>query len=92
MSYTGTIYEGDSLIHTMPLHRESPDVDSGVAKPSMLGRRIAAAWQSFFDWLERTSSEARYRQIEAYLSESTDLADLERRQRDLERNHQHFYY
>ena len=92
MSYTGTIYEGDSLIHTMPLHSESPDVDEGGANSSIFGRRIVAAWRSFFDWLDRTSSEARYRQIEAYLSQATDLADLERRQRDLERNHQHFYY
>jgi hypothetical protein len=46
--------------------------------------------RSFFDWIDRSSRDARYRQIEGYLSKATDLADLERRQRDLERSHQYF--
>ncbi|MBI2319051.1 MAG: DUF3563 family protein [Betaproteobacteria bacterium] len=91
MSYTGTIYEGDSLIHRMPLRSETPDVEEAGLEFGAVLRRIATAWRTFFDWLERTSSEARYRQVEAYLSQASDLADLERRQRNLERNHQHFF-
>jgi len=92
MSYIGTLYEGDSLIHKMPLRSESPEADEGSTDTRTLADRFVAAWRSFFDWIDQTSRDARYRQIEAYLSQSTDLADLERRQRDLERNHQHFYY
>lgn len=91
MSYIGTLYEGDSLIHKMPLRSEGPDSAEG-ADTRTLARRFVAAWRSFFDWIDQTSRDARYRQVEAYLSQATDLADLERRQRDLDRNHQHFYY
>ncbi len=92
MSYTGTLYEGDSLIHTMPLRTETPDERTGSGKVLKgLGRRFIAAWRAFFDWLDESCREARYRQIEAYLAESTDLADLERRQRNLDQNHRHFY-
>jgi hypothetical protein len=91
MSYTGTLYEGDSLIHNMPLRSESPDADKGGTNVwELLGSPIVAAIQSFFDWIDRSARDARYRQIEGYLSQATDLADLERRQRDLERHHQYF--
>ncbi len=92
MSYTGTLYEGDGLIHTMPLRNESPDSpDRGSEAWSAFTRRFASAWRSFFDSVEESCRKARYRQIEAYLSQSTDLADLERRQRDLERSCHHFF-
>ncbi|MBI4292574.1 MAG: DUF3563 family protein [Betaproteobacteria bacterium] len=90
MSYTGTLYEGDSLIHKMPMRSESSDADAGAENPWKLASPIVAAFQSFFDWIDRSARDARYRQIEGYLSQSTDLADLERRQRNLERNHQYF--
>ncbi len=90
MSYTGTLYEGDSLIHTMPLRNESPDAEAGSANAWTLSSPIVRALRSFFDWIDRSARDARYRQIEGYLSQATDLADLERRQRNLERSHQYF--
>ena len=51
---------------------------------------IGAVWNALRSaalWLEEKSREAHYRRIESYLAQSTDHADLERRLRDLERNH-----
>ena len=91
MSYIGTLYEGDSVIHRMPLRTETLDEDSdGMLSWSTLWQRVAAACGSFFDWVGECSQQARYRQIEAYLSEASDLADLEHRQLELERHHSHF--
>lgn len=35
----------------------------------------------FFDWLDRSARDARERELDRYLSDSSDLADLERRLR-----------
>jgi len=37
--------------------------------------------------LERSAERARYRQLEGYLAESSDVFDLERRIRNLERSY-----
>ncbi|MGQ0653140.1 MAG: DUF3563 family protein [Betaproteobacteria bacterium] len=41
--------------------------------------------QKLVGWLERNAQAARERDIENYLSQATDLADLENRLRQLER-------
>lgn len=42
-----------------------------------------------FDWLERNAHRCREREIEGYLSQATDAADLESRIRRLERSDQY---
>jgi hypothetical protein len=39
-------------------------------------------------WIDEKSRQAHYRRIDAYLSQATDHADLERRIRDMERHNQ----
>ena len=39
-------------------------------------------------WIEEKSRQAHYRRVEDYLAQSNDLADLERRIRQLERSNQ----
>jgi Protein of unknown function (DUF3563) len=41
--------------------------------------------QHVFGWLERNARSAREREVERYLGEATDLADLERRMQELTR-------
>jgi hypothetical protein len=41
--------------------------------------------QHIFGWLERNVRSAREREVERYLGEATDLADLERRMQELTR-------
>ncbi len=103
MAFTGTLYEGDGVIHTMPvISGIQARMKGGVAaaQPALgtatLGRAQLRAWSSLLSpivaaikfaaqWLDRKSRDAHYRQIEGYLSQATDHADLERRLRDLER-------
>jgi hypothetical protein len=63
---------------------DRPPVDSKVAA------RRAEAMRSFFPklaiWLETRIHFARMREIERYLSQSTDLVDLERRIAQIERS------
>jgi len=113
MAFTGALYEGDGVIHTMPViagiqsrlkggiptaqaARQASSVDTAV-----LGRAQLRAWsslimpivgaiKSFAEWIDRKSRDAHYRQIEGYLAQATDHADLERRLRDLERGNRFF--
>lgn len=81
------LYDGDSIIHyggaiTLPrsAHRELPRTATSLwgAFAALAGRVIR--------WLERGAERARYRELERYLSESTDCFDLERRIRQVERS------
>ncbi len=67
--------------------------------PHSLGKRrtrrgaievlIGAIWNALRSlglWIEEKSSQARYRQVEIYLAQSSNHADLERRMRELEHN------
>ena len=47
-----------------------------------------SAMKSVAAWIDESSRQAHYRQVEAYLAQSTDHADLERRIRTLERSNQ----
>lgn len=58
-----------------------------IAKGGMLV--MGAIWNALRStvlWIDEKSREGHYRQIESYLAQSTDHADLERRLRDLERS------
>ncbi len=108
MAFTGALYEGDSVIHTMPVisgiqarlkggvATAQPAREVSALENAELGRAQLRAWsylikaivgaiKSLAEWIDRKSRDAHYRQIEAYLSQATDHADLERRLRDLER-------
>jgi hypothetical protein len=116
MGFTAALYEGDSVIHSMPVIAsikarmqqagtatamraaneetvlESADLGTAEIKGwTFLLKAIGSAFTSAADWLERKARDAHYRQIEGYLAQSTDHADLERRLRDLERNN-HFTF
>ena len=50
---------------------------------------IDAVWNAIRSvglWLEEKFSEAHYRQVESYLAQSSNHADLERRMRELDHN------
>jgi Protein of unknown function (DUF3563) len=47
---------------------------------------IAGLFSRFFRWIERALWRAQQRDVEHYLSQATDAADLERRMRTLERS------
>jgi cell division septation protein DedD len=52
---------------------------------------IGAIWNALRSvalWIDEKSMQAHYRRVDAYLSQSSDHADLERRLRDLERSSQ----
>jgi hypothetical protein len=92
------LYEGDSFIHTSPApgHWEPAPVDVADAVPDLecieqrarglrsetlqdlLGRAIA--------WIGQKMRLARRSALEEYLSRSSNLADLERRLREAERD------
>jgi len=90
------MYEGDSLIHTAPggagqLGTDRPPADENPhsrARAAVANRR-SAAMRGFFPklsvWLSDRIHFARMREIETYLSQATDLADLEHRIARIER-------
>ena len=47
----------------------------------MLVQTIGGLFARLFDWIDASIRRARYRELEKYLGESVDLADLERRLR-----------
>lgn len=83
------LYEGDAIIHYGGATGASA---AGPAAPRKAARRSIRAWlrgaaAGFFGWLETAAERARQRDLEAYLSQSSDLADLERRMREVERSY-----
>lgn len=110
MSFTAALYEGDSVIRTMPRPaRPASTAGNEAAKPdvrpatALENADLAAAeikgWTALFEivwsaiksvalWIDEQSRQAHYRRVEAYLAQSTDHADLERRIRTLERSNQ----
>jgi hypothetical protein len=86
------IYEGDGLFHEAPRSVEAAAARS--TPPDAAARAVAArraeAMRSFFpklfSWFADQFDNARMREVERYLSQATDLCDLEQRIRRLERN------
>ena len=116
MGFSAALYEGDSVLHSMPVIAsikarmqqvgeatavpaanqetvlESADLGTAEIKGwAVLFHAIGGAFTSVADWIGSKARGAHYRQIEGYLAQSTDHADLERRLRDLERS-DHFTF
>lgn len=101
MNFTGPFYEGDGYIHRRFATKLAAGTASRAAKSAearalqasgvkgqalkLRARTIAALVGGFFAWMERGAREARRRQVETYLAQSSDVADLEHRMRLLER-------
>ncbi len=78
MNTAGPLYEGDGHIHSwLP----GNPVAGATVKP--VG--VLTLIERFFNWLDEKARAAHRREIEKYLAQSTDVCDLERRMRDLER-------
>jgi hypothetical protein len=89
MALHKTIYEGDSLFHTPTLKGGRGDAE---AKPDTgnVSTRRSQALRNFFPqlsvWLNNRIHFSRMREVERYLSQATDLVDLEQRIARIERN------
>lgn len=94
MKHDFPLYEGDGFIRRHPAPEHSLLEDAGkpafagpfvdFAEVEMRARHVRAAavgamFARFFNWIEAGVRRARYRELERYLGESADLADLERR-------------
>jgi hypothetical protein len=84
------MYEGDSLIHAAPRASDAEaDVETVESSPVAANRR-AEAMRGFFPklslWISNRIHASRMREVESYLSQATDLADLERRIAWIERS------
>lgn len=86
------IYEGDGLFHDAPRSVEATAARSttadGAARAVAVRRAEAmrSLFPKLFSWFADQFDNARMREVERYLSQATDLCDLERRIRRLERN------
>lgn len=92
------LYEGDGFIRHPAAPEGSLLEDAGktafagpfvdfaeIEKRARRDRSVALGgiFSRLFDWIEASVRRAKYRELEKYLGESTDLADLERRLRRL---------
>jgi hypothetical protein len=59
------------------------------AARSLRARTVAGFVQALFDRIARWANRARQRELEGYLAKSSDLGDLERRMKHLERRAAH---
>jgi uncharacterized protein DUF3563 len=96
MRITYPLYEGDGYLHfRKPVTARKAETPAGVdmraieERARALRREVIAGLISRFGrWLEAKLQSGRRREVEAYLAQSTDHADLERRLRDVERRSQ----
>lgn len=85
------IYEGDGLSHGAPrsVAAEAARSTPPDAVARAVSARRAAAMRAFFpklfSWFADQFDNARMREVERYLSQATDLCDLEQRIRRVER-------
>lgn len=100
MKFASPLYEGDGYFHTRLATKRVAGAAARAAKSAdaraqgsgiwrtaliLLARAIAALVERFFAWIERSAIEARRREVERYLAQSTDVCDLEHRMKLLER-------
>jgi len=83
MTDRDTMYEGDGIIR-------HPAVSDPMAEYERRARRLRALYigsllNRLFDWFESLAQAVWRRRTEQYLAQATDLPDLERRMRRLER-------
>jgi uncharacterized protein DUF3563 len=96
MRTTYPLYEGDGYLHfrATPASARKPelsgaDIRAIEARARALRREaVSALLARFGQWLEAKLRPGVRRDVEAYLAQSTDHADLERRLRDVERKNQ----
>jgi len=77
------LYEGDSLIHYASDATTAGGRD--LAFPGLSWTAVTDSIAGFFRAIDRSIERARCRELERYLANATDLCDLERRIRDVER-------
>jgi len=90
---TYPLYEGDGYLHfrNTPAARKPADVDVRAVEErarALRGKTIAGLLARFGQWLEARLRPGPRRDVEAYLAQATDHADLERRLRDVERRNE----
>jgi hypothetical protein len=96
MRITYPLYEGDGYLHfrAAPASARKPelsgtDIRAIEARARALRREtVSALLTRFGQWLEARLRPGVRRDVETYLAQSTDHADLERRLRDVERKNQ----
>jgi hypothetical protein len=79
MSVKNPIYEGDGLVRRAP---SVEDIEREARK--MRAVFVGAFFRRIFDWLERWAYASWQRERERHLAQASDLADLERRMRNLD--------
>jgi hypothetical protein len=90
------LYEGDGYLHYRDAGASPKRETLAVTDVRAIEQRaralrsqaVAALLARFGRWLEAKLQPAPRREVEAYLAQSTDHADLERRLRDVERRNQ----
>jgi uncharacterized protein DUF3563 len=93
------LYEGDGYLHYRGAAKASRGSDTGALDLRAIEHRaralrrevIAGLLRRLGNWIEAKFQDVRRRDVEAYLAQATDHADLERRLRDLERKAQPGY-
>jgi len=99
MRITYPLYEGDGYLHFRDTPAKAPKDraadDTGVDVRAIESRAralrraaIADLLRRLRNWIENKLQNGRRRDVEAYLAQATDHADLERRLRDVERKNQ----
>jgi hypothetical protein len=90
------MYEGDSFIHTSPApsHLPAPVQDANVVLDlerveqrarELRSKTLRGLLGRAFAWIGKKLQQARRSELEDYLSRSSNLADLERRLKEAER-------
>ena len=86
------LYEGDGYLHyrnagtSRPKNADGADLRALEERARALRRKaITDLLARFGQWLQTKLQSGRRREVEAYLAQATDHADLERRLRDVER-------
>jgi len=80
------IYDGNGAIHFPRVAKSGMAMRRPADPEKSIWTSAGAAFEAVMAWLERRAANARYRELDAYLAQSSDLCDLERRIRLVERN------
>ena len=81
------MYEGDSVIHFPRVAKSGLAMRRPARPAKSVWASIGAAFEAVMGWLEKRAANAHYRELDAYLAKSSDLCDLERRIRSVERSY-----
>lgn len=81
------LHGGNSVIHFPRVAKSGLAMRRPADPTKPIWASIGAAFEAVMGWLERRAANARYRELDAYLAQSSDLCDLERRIRRVERSY-----